>query len=92
MSKYKYQIPNEYRKDHPIVYLRVVSTPYWIYRPEQKVKELHVGALTWTTNLNYDQNGDPIMPEDDSIIIENNQFGVNFDPSCFEIIPTNTKK
>ena len=94
VNAYKYEQSNGSTKKSDIVFLRVIKTPYWIGVPLQICKDLPVGALTWTDKdyLKYDENGLYTIDPGCSLVIENNQFGINFEPSCFEVLHTSTQK
>lgn len=93
VNTYKYQKSHGLVEKSDIVFLRVIKTPYWSNAPSQICEDLPVDALTWTDKcyLKYDENGLYTM-SDTSIVIENNQFCINFDPSCFEVLHTSTQK
>lgn len=94
VNTYKYQQSNGTTKKSDIVFLRIIKTPYWVNAPSAICKDLPIGALTWTDKyyLKYDENGLYTIDPGHSIVIENNQFCINFDPSCFEVLHTSTQK
>jgi hypothetical protein len=94
MVKYKYQKFKHEDGEGIQIFLQVIKTPHWHEREYDKCFELPVGALTWTrsSNLKKCENGLYALDLENSIIIENNQFEMNFDPSCFEILYTSTQK
>jgi len=94
VNTYKYQQSNGSIKKSDIVFLRVIKTPYWVNAPSAICEDLPIGALTWTDKdyLKYDENGLYTIDPGCSIVIENNQFGINFEPSCFEVLHTSTQK
>lgn len=64
-------------KERKVTYLRVVSPPvgYGGKSIKASIPELKVGSITWTYSFNSQV-----------IILEENQFSVNFDSRCFEEI------
>jgi len=92
VNTYKYQKPSRVRKSD-MIFLKVIKTPYWISSPLHICEDLPVGALTWTDKTYLkENNGLYALYDDVSIVIENNQFCINFDPSCFEVLHTSTQK
>ena len=94
VNTYKYQQSNGTIRNLNIVFLRVIKTPYWHLEPSQICEDLPVDALTWTFKeyLTIDENGLCVINPECSIIIENNQYGFNYDPSCFEVLHTSVQK
>ena len=94
MVEYKYQQPETKNERQFQIFLRVIKEPHWYEQPTRMIKGLPVGALTWTSRTRFEViNGiHVITPDTKALIIENNQFRSNFDPSCFEIIHTSKQK
>jgi len=94
-EEYKYQEPQSYYiSEGPQVFLQVIKQPHWFERASQVCDNLPVGVLTWTCAryLEKDENGFYILNPECSIIIENNQYGFNYDASCFEVLHTSVQK
>ena len=89
VNNYKYQKPNEKYEKSTRVFLKVIKTPHWLDTPSNICKKLPVGALTWTTSACVIDKNKLLKS---SIIIENNQFTMNFDPTCFEVLHTSVQK
>lgn len=65
-----------------IVQLEIIKTPYWDGDTEDTLgipKELTIGSRTWTTLKEWENKLG-------GIIIENNKYGVDFDPTCFKVV------
>lgn len=93
-EEYKYQQPSRSYKEDGIVFLIVTKTPHWFDRHSQICKELPIGALTWANLRNFKKNANGLyrLSLTQAVIIENNQYSFNFDPSCFEVLHTSTQK
>jgi hypothetical protein len=88
---YKYR--DAYAEDD-IVYAIVVKPPHWMNRPDDICRRLPVGAITWfgKSYVQYDKQGIPFLPEESSVCPESNLYGMNFDPTCFELLHTSKQK
>jgi hypothetical protein len=94
---YKYRkIPS----DKEVVYAEVIAPAIWnnggnaIYSASTPNDKLPVGAITWfgMGYISTDSNGNMYLDPDASVCPENNRYGWNFDPSCFELLHTSIKK
>lgn len=83
MVNYKYaEIPEEFNNE--IVFLKVVKPLVWVDRKyDEKYDHIPVGAITWILKKHAELN---------SIHPENNRYGCNYDPSCFELLHTSFQK
>lgn len=103
MVEYKYaKIPENL--DNKIIFLQVVKPLTWVDRKyEEKYDHIPVGAITWVykDHTSYKiVNGAQILDigaDIDGIFKhavhpENNRYGCNYDPSCFEILHTSFQK
>ncbi len=82
---YKHQEPSSSLQ---VQYLKCTKTPHWDKRPKQKLKdtEMKKGSLTW-----MDMRFISSFEEGNSIHIEDNRYGMNFDPTCFRLVDKNGK-
>ena len=93
---YKYCRPYS---DKEVVYAEVIAPAIW-YDGKSSVhgsiphKELVVGAITWFNKqyISTDIKGNMHLDPESSVCPENNRYGWNFDPSCFELLHTSIKK
>lgn len=87
---YKYVKPTT----NEIVFAIVVKKPHWIDRPNQICKDLPVGAITWIhkSYIHTNREGNQYLREKKSVCPEANRYGMNFEPSCFELLPTFIQK
>lgn len=104
MVEYKYaKIPEEF--NNQIVFLKVVKPLFWVDRKyDKKYDHIPVGAITWIhkkyaelnmkdgieVSFNRFLDGESIFKY--SVHPENNRYGCNYDPSCFEILHTSFQK
>ena len=103
---YKYRhIPSYVSDNKSVVFLQVIKKPHWQDNPDKGIgydgdeyydrhtdgypseKKLDVGDVTWTTSKYYQNN-----KLSENLIIEDNRYATNFDPSCFEVLMTTYKK
>jgi len=104
MVEYKYYRPeechfhaknlNENGGIPEIVYLKVIKKLHWLNEPHRTCDYIPIGAITWSIPFyfNKSENGLYETKENKCIIIENNRYFVNFDPSCFEVLHTSIQK
>jgi len=82
MSTYKYKEPNALA-DRPVMWLKVIKKPVWEdgRNVENIPDDLIIGSITWL----YYSSDDPLRRPGgiSALHIENNRFGVNFEPKCF---------
>lgn len=104
MVKYKYaEIPEEFNNE--IVFLKVVKPLVWVDRKyDEKYDHIPVGSITWILKKHAELNmkdGIEVLSDrfsDDGSIFkysihpENNRYGCNYDPSCFELLHTSFQK
>jgi hypothetical protein len=81
-----------------IIFLEVVKPIFWDgkhdERPAKQCTHIPVGSITWVRAGGYKFSLDGTKFTDDcgSIHIEGNRYGINMDPSCFEILQTFNQK
>ena len=80
--------------NYNIVFAVVVKQPHWIGQAEYICHRLPVGAITWFSEsyVLTDDKGNQYLPEEISVCPEANRYGMNFEPSCFELLPTFIQK
>lgn len=91
----------KYRKIPPnkdVVFAEVIKPAVWfggnsIQYNDKPYPDLPVGAITWINASSLKKyNGKFYIPLNESVLIENNRYGWNFEPSCFELLHTTIKK